>query len=193
MMIALTAVIGLLVARSAIRHRKANLAIMRQYRVRHILAALAGTAAVLGTYWGLVTLFPVLARNPFLWAFAALFHHGSGAGQGNIIMSGLQWKWYAVAFLPVLILAVPRFALLEEIQYRKGTRSWPHGIARSLRFGLAHVIMLIPLGAALALTWGGILFTWAYFRGGVESSTVYHAAFNTVVITIVLISVLAAF
>lgn len=192
--IVLSAVVGLVVTRSAIRHRKANFAIMAQYRPRHILAALVAAAAITGTYLGLVALFPVLVRNPFLWAFAAVFHTGSGSGngQGNIIFSGLKWKWYAIAFLPVLALAVPRFAANEEAAYREGTRSWPHGIARSLRFGLVHVIMLIPLGAALALSWGGLLFTWAYFRGGVARSTVYHAAFNTTVIVIAFAAVLVA-
>ena len=45
--------------------------------------------------------------------------------------------------------------------------------------------MLIPLSASLALTWAGLLFTWAYFRGGVEESTRYHAAFNTVIVAVI--------
>lgn len=98
LVIVLASVIGLIVARSAIYHRKANFAIMAQYRPRHVLAAVMAAGAIIGTYTGLVALFPVLVKNPFLWAFAAVFHTGSGNGQGNIIFAGLQWKWYAVAF-----------------------------------------------------------------------------------------------
>ena len=47
------------------------------------------------------------------------------------------------------------------------TRTWLQGIYRSLVFGLAHLPMGIPLGAALALSIGGLWFTYQYFRGGV--------------------------
>jgi magnesium-transporting ATPase (P-type) len=188
----LTSVIGFLVLRSAVKHRKDNLAIMAQYRLRHVLAAIAAAALIFTTVWGLLILFPVLVKNPVLWLASALFHWGSGNGGASLIFSGLQWKWYAVAFLPVLVLAVPRFAQAEEIQYRRGTTGWPQGIWRSTRFGMAHMIMLIPLAACIGLIWGGLLFTWVYFRGGTQSSTVYHAAFNTVMITVIFITILAS-
>ena len=189
MEIALTAVIGLTVAYAAFGRRRLrdNLAIIGQYRPRHLLTgALAGVVTA-ATALGLMAASPVFRKNPFLWAASELFHWGNGNGQANIIFSGLNWRWYAVVFLPVLILALPRLAAQEEIQYRDKTRNWLDGSLRSLRFGLAHLLMLIPFGTALALTWGGLLFTWAYFRGGVRESTLYHAAYNTVLVTALLI------
>ncbi len=111
-------------------------------------------------------------------------------GQGNLIFSGLNWKWYAVFFLPVLALALPRLAQVEEISYRTGTRNWLDGSLRSLRFGLAHLLMLIPFGASLALSLGGLWFTRQYFKGGTERSTIYHAAMNTVIVAVLFIAIL---
>ena len=85
---------------------------------------------------------------------------------------------------------MPRFAKQEEIQYRTGTRNWADGAWRSLRFGLAHRVMLIPFGASLALSVGGLWFTWMYFRGGTERSTLYHAAFNTTVLAVIFVTIL---
>jgi hypothetical protein len=192
--IILTAGIGVLVARAAFGHGglRANLAIIRQYRLQHLLAGLLAITAVAGTATGLHFAAPsVFDKNPVLWVIAEIFHAGSGNGQGNLLFTGVTaWKWYAVVFLPVLALALPRFARAEEVKYRAGTRDWRHGCLRSLRFGLMHMIMLIPFGASLALTWGGLLFTWAYFRGGTASSTLYHAVFNTVLIAVLLAAVL---
>jgi hypothetical protein len=195
--IILTAGIGVIVARAAFRGDglRENLAIIAQYRLRHLLAGLLTGAVVAATAIGLIVAAPsVFARNPVLWVISEIFRSGSGNGQGNLIFTGVQtWKWYAVVFLPVLALALPRLARREEVKYRAGTRDWRDGCLRSLRFGLVHMIMLIPFGASLALTWGGLLFTWAYFRGGTEASTLYHAAFNTVLVTVLFVAVLISF
>lgn len=187
MQIALTAAVGLWVVRSAFgkNRLRENLAIIRQYRLRHILASLLVGGAVGGATYGLITASPVFDLNPVLWVISKIFHAGNGDGQSNLILSGLNWKWYAVIFLPVLALAVPRLAQLEEVSYRTGTRNWLDGSFRSLRFGLAHMVMLIPFGASLALTLAGLWFTRQYFKGGVEQSTIYHAAFNTVIVAAV--------
>jgi hypothetical protein len=185
--IVLTAAVGLVVARAAFGkgRLRQNLAVMAQYRLRHVLAALLVGTVVAATAVGLRAASPVFGFNPILWVIAKVFHAGNGEGRGNLILSGLNWKWYAVVFLPVLALALPRLAQAEEVQYRARTKNWPDGVFRSVRFGLAHLIMLIPLSASLALTWAGLLFTWAYFRGGVAESTRYHAAFNTVIIAVI--------
>jgi hypothetical protein len=195
-LIALTAVISVVVARAAFGkgRLRENLAIMAQYRLRHVLASLAVGAVVVAIALGLSALSPVFRLNPVLWVIAAVFHAGSGKGQGNLIFAGLHWRWYAVVFLPVLALALPRLARTEEVQYRTGTDGWlgwRGGLARSVRFGLAHMVMLIPLGACLALSVAGAWFTEQYFRGGTERSTLYHAAFNTVIIAVLFAVTLA--
>lgn len=192
MTIALTAIVGAVVLQAAFGRNglHGNLAIIRQYRPRHILASLLVAAAVAGTAYGLITASPVFELNPVLWVISKLFHAGNGHGQANLIFSGLNWKWYAVIFLPVLAFALPRLAQREEVQYRTGTRNWADGSLKSLRFGLVHMIMLIPFGASLALTLAGLWFTRQYFKGGTERSTVYHAAFNTVIVAALFVAVL---
>jgi hypothetical protein len=190
--IALTAIVGVLVVHAAFgkNRLRENLAIIRQYRVRHVFTSLLVAAAVAGVAYGLITASPVFEKNPILWVISEVFHAGNGNGQGNLVFSGLNWKWYAVVFLPVLALALPRLAQLEEVKYRTGTRNWLDGSLRSLRFGLVHMFMLIPFGASLALTLAGLWFTRQYFKGGTERSTVYHAAFNTLVVAVLFVVVI---
>lgn len=192
MEIALTAAIGLTVANAAFGkdRLRQNIGIIMQYRPRHFLAGVLVLAAVSGTAWGLMAASPVFGINPVLWAVSELFHAGNGQGQPNLVFSGLRWKWYAVIFLPVLALALPRLAQAEEAEFRAGTRNWVHGFFRSLSFGLAHVIMLIPLGASLALTIGGLWLTFQYFKGGTGRSTIYHAASNTIFVVALFTAIL---
>ncbi len=191
--IMLTAAAGVIVLTAVARKNRLreSLAIIRQYRPRHVISSVAVLAAVSGTAWGLITVSPVSEINPVLWIISKIFHAGNGHGQANLMLSGLNWKWYAIIFLLVLALALPRFAQAEEVTYRKGTRNWVDGSLKSLRFGLVHMFMLIPFGASLALTLAGLWFTHQYFKGGTERSTVYHAAFNSVIIMVLLILVLA--
>ena len=190
--IVLTSLAGVLVARAAFGkgRLRENLGVIRQYRLRHIAASLLLASAVGGAACGLLAVSPVFRKNPVLWVISELFHAGSGNGQANLVFSGLSWKWYAVVFLPVLALALPRLARAEEVTYRAGTRNWLDGSLKSLRFGLGHMVMLIPFGVSLALTLAGLWFTLQYFRGGVGQSTVYHAAFNTTVVAAVFLTVL---
>jgi len=189
--IALTAIVGVLVAHAAFgkNRLRENLAIIRQYRVRHVLTSLLVAAAVAGAAYGLIAASPVFGKNPVLWLISEVFHAGNGNGQANLVFSGLNWKWYAVVFLPVLALALPRLAQVEEVRYRTGTRNWLDGSLRSLRFGLVHMFMLIPFGASLALTLAGLWFTRQYFKGGTGRSTLYHAAFNTTVVAVLFVVV----
>lgn len=182
--IILTALIGAVVANAAFRKGRlaGNLAIIRQYRPVHFLTSIPLIAAIAAAWYGLRAASPVFDINPVLWVIAKLFHAGSGHGQQNLIFSGLSWRWYAAVFLPVLILAFPCLAQIEEETYRARTRNWTGGFLRSLRFGLAHMLMLIPFGASLALTLAGLWFTRQYFKGGTERSTLYHAAFNTTLV-----------
>lgn len=189
--ILLTAAVGVLVVNAAFRRNRLpeNLAIIRRYRPIHIASSVAVGGVIGAASWGLYTVSPVFRLNPLLWLAARIFHVGTGAGQQNWMLSGLQWRWYALVFLPILALALPRFARREEVLYRARTRNWADGAWRSLRFGLAHLVMFIPLCASLSLTIAGLWLTWLYFRGGVERSTIYHAAFNTTLIAALFILV----
>lgn len=190
----LTALVGLIVAHAAFARGRAaqNWSIIRTYRFTHFIANLPVIALVVAVAVALTTLVPYMNLNPITWILSKIFHSGNGQGQGNLIFSGIQWKWYALIFLPVLMFALPTLAMNEEKSYREGTRNWRDAVLRSIRFGLAHLWMLIPMGAALALSIGGMWFTRQYFKGGVERSTTYHATYNTMIVAVLFVLILIA-
>ena len=191
MTVILTALIALTVAHAAFGSGRAsfNWEIIKQYRRIHFISSIPVLALVMTTAALLYTYVPFMDKNPILWVFSSLFGWGNGDGQNNIMFSGLQWKYYAMLFLPVLLFALPFLAWIEEEDFREGTTDWRNGIVRSIGFGLIHLIALIPLGAALALSIGGMWFTHHYFKGGVERSTVYHSAYNSIVVALLFVVV----
>ncbi len=93
--------------------------------------------------------------------------------------------------------AIPLFALAEERSFRLGceTWSWPRRVRRTIEFGLAHALIGIPIGVALALSCGGAYFMWVYLRGfrhhhsqgeAVYDSARAHAVYNALIVALVL-------
>lgn len=189
--IILTAFIALTVAHAAFGDGKTsrNWEVIKQYRPIQFVTSIPVLGLVIVTALLLYSYVPLMDMNPILWVLSSLFGWGDGSGQGNIIFSGLEWKYYAMLFLPVLLFALPSLAKYEEEDFREGTRNWSQGVKRSIKFGLVHLIALIPLGAALALSIGGLWFTYQYFKGGVERSTIYHSAYNSIVVVILFATV----
>ena len=66
----------------------------------------------------------------------------------------------------MLLPAIPLFALAEERTFRRGCEqwSWPRRVRRTVEFGLAHALIGIPIGVALALSCGGAYFMAVYLR-----------------------------
>ena len=125
---------------------------------------------------------------------------GDVAGEGaasltgsttNLLMVPLFHPWLIAPFVLLLAFLLPRLALTEERLFRAGTRDWRRGVVRSVLFGLAHLSMGIPLGAALGLSIGGLWFTYQYFRGGVPRSTIYHLAYNVIALIVIVLVMLA--
>ncbi|MEO7718758.1 MAG: hypothetical protein ABIY70_21380 [Capsulimonas sp.] len=131
----------------------------------------------------LLHLFPALNRS---WLYLIPGGHGSAT---NLSVLPAHIKYYGIAFLLLFAVSIPKFARSEEKSYREGTRNWKQGAWRSLRFGLGHCVVGVPLYAGLALTIGGLWFTLQYFRGGVERSTLHHAAYNWVITAAALVGV----
>ncbi|HVV38599.1 MAG TPA: hypothetical protein VHC63_18470 [Acidimicrobiales bacterium] len=110
----------------------------------------------------------------------------------NTAGSPLEWVIPAL-FAVMLIPALPLFAEAEERMFRLGAEQWSNGrrVRRAVEFGLAHALIGIPIGVALALSIGGLYFTWAYLRGGVPESTRAHLAYNLTIVFIIAVALLA--
>lgn len=127
----------------------------------------------------------VALDNPILnFGWFELVGQGDGGTDEptNIVALPLFVPWLAPLFLALLLFLLPALAATEERVFRAGTVNWSDGLWRSLRFGAAHLIMGIPIGAVIPLTIAGLWLTYQYFRGGTERSTVYHLAYNVIII-----------
>jgi hypothetical protein len=129
-------------------------------------------------------------------------------GSGNPVTgtteetAGTPLEWIVpLVFLTMLVPAIPLFALAEERTFRSGSEawSWPRRIRRTLEFGLAHAIIGIPIGVAIALSCGGAYFMATYLRAfrvhhdrreAVLDSARAHAVYNLIIVLLVLAAVL---
>jgi hypothetical protein len=167
-----------------------QLIVLRGIRPRHFLIAsiiLTCTAAAITV---------LLAGDTVLrWGWWSVL-----GGTGNVILGEAQESGQILSdlILPILILtplllSLGRFALYEERIFRRGDEGRGIGgrLSRSLTFGLAHLIMGIPIGAAIGLGVGGFGFSQVYLRRWRRSGSRYrsvldaarvHLAYNLIVI-----------
>ncbi len=103
----------------------------------------------------------------------------------NLVAAGTQFPWFGFFFGLLLALNMPRLARREEEVFRRGTSDWKDGATRSVKFGLVHMIVGVPLCAAFALMVAGLFFTWRYFSGGIREASFYHALHNLGVLSLV--------
>lgn len=127
-------------------------------------------------------------------------------GEGNPVFgssdatagSALEWL-IPLAFMAMLLPALPLFAHAEENIFRSGAEHWTvtKRTLKTLQFGLVHAIIGIPIGAALALSIGGAYFMRVYLheyagthsrRQATLESTAAHTAYNGVILIIVAIA-----
>lgn len=165
-----------------IRRRKflADIGVYRGIRPLVVAQNFGILVVVAAVAFGLRFALPFLDRS---WLYLL---PGAEPGGMNILMAPMHWRIPGIVFLLLLIPVLPRFAADEERRYREGTRDWRHGALRSLRFGLVHCWMGVPIYAGLALGVGGLWFTHQYFRGGVARSTLHHATYNLIIVVIAL-------
>lgn len=158
----------------------------RAIRPAMLLQNGAVLAVVGGVAVGLLAL-----QNPILdFGWYSVIAAQAGGGGGNIITAPLSQPVLIAPFALLLLFVLPRLAESEELIFRRGTRGWRQGIARSLLFGLVHMLVGVPLAAALALSIGGLWFTYQYFLGGVPRSTVYHLSYNLLVALLIAVAML---
>ncbi|MBV9852201.1 MAG: hypothetical protein JO250_21250 [Armatimonadetes bacterium] len=155
-----------------------SLTVLRQLRPGLVAQNLLVVLVTIGCAFLLDWLCPWLDRS-WLYLFPL---NGGHATNLNLLPATI--KYFGLFFLILLALNLPALARAEELKYRKGTRDWRDALGRSVRFGLAHCWIGIPIYAGLALTVGGLWFTWQYFRGGVERRTLHHTTYNLTLVTV---------
>ena len=179
-------------ARRAVRRRSHTAALLGGVRLRHVWPAPFVLAAVLGVF-GLAWLVPPLRFG--WWSLLG--------GQGNVVFgttdqtAGTVWEVAVpVVFALLLVPALPLLVEAEERRFRLGAEGWstPRRALRCLQFGLLHLVVGVPVAAALGITVAGWWFTRVYLRAfrstgspaaALAESTRAHLGYNLFVVTLV--------
>lgn len=186
---------GLRKSRSA-DGRSIVLRVVRNARWRHVWPVPLLLAAVIAVA-SLLMLVPGLS-----WGWWSML-----GGTGNPVFGssdatvGTVWELLVpLAFIALLVPALPLFAYAEERIFRTGAEGWsqPRRAWKVLQFGLVHALIGVPLAAALAISIGGAYFMRVYLRSyrafpsqrdaTIESATA-HTVYNAVIITVVVVAV----
>jgi hypothetical protein len=154
---------------------------------------------VIGVFIGIITIMSIDLPLFMNWSWTSLL--SGGEHSGNIIAAPLKSKSISiiVSFWLLLSLALPYLAKSEEIMFRSSVFGIKKRIITSIKFGLVHMIVGVPLSIALLLSIVGYVFSIFYvkaFRKASESSvdnpndiainvaTSIHAKYNFIIITL---------
>ncbi len=101
-------------------------------------------------------------------------------------------------FFIALAIVLPFLAKAEEEDFRKGVTEWGEITKKSIKFGLIHCLVGIPLAAGIAIILPGLFYGLKYKRAfdanvkvmgcrqaqdeAVMISTTYHTMYNTIVV-----------
>lgn len=182
--------------RPELRQRIAR--IVTGIRLRHVLPVPFVLAAVLAVA---VALHEVPGLDWGWWSAIGGYGNPVTGGSERTVGTALEWA-VPLVFGLLLVPGLPLFAEAEERMFRFGAErwSWPKRAWRGVVFGLAHALIGLPIGVALALSVGGWWFTAVYLWGvrrfgspadGLLESTRAHTAYNGVIILLLLTSLLA--
>lgn len=111
---------------------------------------------------------------------------------GNFNLIPVQIKYFGLLFVIILAFNLPQFAGIEEHWFREGLLSWKSALIMSLALGMVHCLVGVPIGAGVAISFAGLWFSYQYFNGGVELSTVHHTTYNLVAISLLFFVLLVA-
>jgi membrane protease YdiL (CAAX protease family) len=162
------------VARVAWRQRPLAFAVWRAVRPRHVVGALGLLTVVAGLAGALIGLVPGmdlgLGRLVGLTSNAVFAPLEEGLARAEPPPeTGPDWALIlgASAFLLPLLLLLPWLAFVEEEVFRAGLEDAGAGrvALASLVFGLVHLVMLVPVAAALAIGVAGAFYARVYRRG----------------------------
>jgi len=198
--------IASVVSTIAKEYKNANFifAIWKRFRFRMLFETIGVIVLVVMTYVLLVVFFPFLN-----WGWSDLFIEGGGNIYVAPVMavSEQSSNWFMKAlpflFLIMFLVAVPFLARMEEKWFRYGHEEWSEIIPQSIKFGLIHLVVGIPIATGIALIISGLFFGYKYKKAfdkniGVMSyseasdealmvSTTYHSFYNTFLVVALLV------
>lgn len=101
------------------------------------------------------------------WSWFAMLP-GSDGQASNAGISGTTMfpAPLGAAFLLVLVWFMPNLVHWEEAMFREGRTKVREWIPASIAFGFVHMLVGVPLAAAIGLIWPGIIFALVYKRSG---------------------------
>lgn len=163
-------------ARVAWSNRALALTIWRRIRLHHVAGSLLLMVVVTGVMIGLMLLIP--ATQYGLGSFIgltgnAVFAPVEEAATRSSSVTGPSAVWVSrlltagtLLFLAGFLTLVPWLAYVEEQVFREGLEraSRLRRLWTALRFGLIHLIMLVPVAAALAIAVAGLWYGHVYLR-----------------------------
>jgi len=203
---------------AAWRNRDVAVAVWRRIRLRHVAGSFAlivvvlAVAVVLLTFvpasrWGLGSLIGIQGNVVFAPVEDILLDETAPAADPGPSSAGSASDWGSIAlvttFCVLLLSLFPWLAYTEERMFREGLEHAGLGrqLSVALRFGLTHLLMLIPLAAALAIGVAGFAYGVVYRRAyrlaaetpsprtqAVLASTVWHTTFNSLLVVLLLVS-----
>ena len=157
---------------------------------------------VIGVMTTVITLASVGLPKFMTWSWVSMLgSEGTDTPSGNIMTA--PFKSGSVIFIGifwlVLSLALPYLAKGEEKTFRSLVFGTKHRIITSIKFGLVHMIVGVPLFIALILAVAGYIFSIFYVKAfnkaakvdpytadevAINVSTSVHAKYNFLIITI---------
>ncbi len=207
-LLALLAVVGVALPLVSERHNYQFVwSVWRRFRIRMFLECL-----------GTVTL--TFAAVTILWRIPGLNHGWTnlifGAG-GNMLIrpvmegsksANILIRSMVPLFFIALMFVLPFLAKSEEESFRQGYTDWGSIAKQSVKFGLVHCLVGVPLAAGIALIISGLFYglkykrafdqyevTMDYWQAEAEAvmvSTTYHTMYNMIVVATLLFVALAA-
>ena len=166
---------------------------------------------VLGIMFSALVLKSIDLPKFMTWSWVSMLGSGPDAPSGNIMSA--PFKSGSVVFISifwlVLSLALPYLAKCEEQVFRSLVFGVKNRIITSIKFGLFHMVVGVPLSVALILSVVGYIFSIFYVRTynkafkkdpdtaddvALNVSTSVHAKYNFLLITLgSILSILAIF
>lgn len=161
------------------RYRALAFSVWRRIRFHHLVGCLLLLAAVLGTAvglarvvpftgWGLGTLIGLDGNAIFAPLQEAAELTAPRPGSETLVPAGPDWTFAGIAggFLLLLLVLFPWLAYVEERAFRQGLEDASFGreVLAALRFGLVHLVMLIPIAAAIGISVAGFVYGRIYRR-----------------------------